>query len=129
MAFPPPDSDNESSEKIVKTEPIDSHLFLNSSPQNEGKKFTTTAINVSSSDEEELEAMMPAPKAKSASANRKATTTAINVSSDEEELEAMTPTPKAKSASANRKAASTPSKTKPYVLMCSVSFLCLIFFL
>ena len=95
VASPPPDSDNESSEKIFKTEPVDSPLFLDLSPPNKGKKFTTTAISVSS---------------------------------DEEEIEAMTPTPKAKSAKlVNRKAASTPSKTKPYVLICSVSFLCLIY--
>ena len=85
--------DDESSDKIIKTEPDVSGLFLDSTPH-KGKKIKTTATVVSS---------------------------------DEEEI--MTLTPKAKSTLANRKAASTPSKTKPYVLKCLVSLLCLDYFL
>jgi hypothetical protein len=48
MASPP---DNESSERKIKIESVDSGLFLDSSPQNKGKKSTTTAINISSDEE------------------------------------------------------------------------------
>ena len=64
--------DDESSDKIIKTEPDDSGLFLDSTPH-KGKKIKTTAIVISSNEEE---IMTPTLKAKSASVNRKAAKTA-----------------------------------------------------
>lgn len=72
---PSPASDVGSLERKIKTEPVDSSSYPSSTPK-KGKKIITTAIEVSS-DEEEI--ATPTPKAKHTSANRNTTSTPSKV--------------------------------------------------